>query len=301
MRHVLVLLNADAGTMLDRDPEQVRAMVEQRLGEGGREVEVRLLRSKKLASAIREAGSGPHDTIIVGGGDGSVSLAIRSLHQSDKVLGILPLGTMNLLARDVGVPLDLDKAVEALAQGHPTTIDLATLNGQLLHTISGIGFFSQMARAREAARHWKLWRFIVVAIAALTALRRMGRMTLDVTVDGHTRTFTAFAALVTVNRFSGPGWSRGRLDEGVLEVHVAEDRGALAKLKAGADMVTDSWRGNPGIVSLTGAEIVINRRARRRAWVSTDGELDREDLPLNYRIAPGALRVLMPATPSHPA
>lgn len=294
MQHILVLLNANAGTMLDRDAEQVRALIEKGLGGGGRKVEVRLLSGKQLGTAIKEAGSGPHDTIILGGGDGSVSLAVRTLHGSGKVLGILPLGTINLMARDIGMPLDLEQAVAALADAVPTRIDLATINGRLFHTISGIGFFSQMARARETARHWKLWRFFAVAIAAVLALRRTGRFQLDVTIDGEKHNYDAFAALVTVNRFIGPGWRRARLDEGLLEVHIAEDRGALARLKAGADMMTDSWRDNPGIINLAGRDIVLARRNRDRSWVSTDGELARERMPLRYSIAPLSLDVLIP-------
>lgn len=293
MHRILVLINADAGTVLDQGPDKVGALVEQELGGQGREIELRLLKSRKLLDAIREADEGPHDTVIVGGGDGSVRLAAATLGRSDKTLGILPLGTMNLLARDIGMPLDLTEALHALDRAEPKKVDLATLNGQTFHTISGMGFFSQMARAREAARHWKLWRFFVVTIAAILALRRSGRFTLDVEVDGETRRFDAFAALVTVNRFSGPGWHRTRLSDGILEVHVAEERGALAKLKAGADMVTDSWRGNPGIVSVTGRRIVLRRR-RSRGWVSTDGELAREKMPLVYEVMPGALTLLVP-------
>ena len=296
MQHILVLLNANAGTMLDRNAEEVRALVEKRLGGGDREVEVHLLAGKKLGQAITDAATGPHDTIILGGGDGSVSLAIRTLHESGKVLGILPLGTINLMARDIGMPLDLEQAVDALAKAVPTKIDLATLNGRLFHTISGIGFFSQMSRARETARKWKLWRFFAVAIAAILALRRAGRFQLDVTIDGKEHSYDAFAALVTVNRFSGPGWHRARLDEGLMEVHIAEDRGALAMLKAGADMVTDSWRDNPGIINLAGRDIVLSRRNRARTWVSTDGELDREQMPLRYAIKPLALELLIPQT-----
>lgn len=298
MRHVLVLLNAKAGTLQERDGAAVRVEVARRLSAKRREVEVHLLTGDNLVRALRAAGRGPHDTVIVGGGDGSVGLAIRSLEDSGKTLGILPLGTMNLLAHDIGMPVDLDAALDALAHARPQRIDLATLNSRHFHTISGFGFFSQMARARETARRWGLNRFFAVAIAALLAIRRTGRIHIDVTVDGHSQHFAAFAALVTVNRFSGPGWHRGHLDEGLLEVHIAEDRGALAKLKAGADMVTDSWRGNPGIVSLTGREITISRRGRNRTWVSTDGELARERLPLHYRITPGALTLLVPGNTS---
>ncbi|MFK8250675.1 diacylglycerol/lipid kinase family protein [Ancylobacter terrae] len=295
MQNVLVLLNAKAGTILDRDQAEVRKAVESGLAAPGRTVEVRLLAGDELGKAIRAAGRSEHDTVIIGGGDGSVSIAARSLAHSGKTFGILPLGTLNLLARDLGMPLELDEAVAALGSARESRIDLATLNGDLFHTISGTGFFSQMARAREMARRWKLWRFLAVAIAAVLALRRAGRFTLDVTVDGEARTVEAFAALVTVNRFAGPGWRRARLDEGLLEVHIAEDRGAMAKLKAGADMVTDTWRDNPGILSFEGREIVLTRRRRSRIWVSTDGELNRERVPLRYTVQPDALTVLVPA------
>ena len=294
MRHVLVLLNAKAGTLQNRDGEAVRREVAERLARDGRKVEVYLLTGEALLRAIRASGRGPHDTVIVGGGDGSVSLAARCHENSGKALGILPLGTMNLLAHDIGMPTDIGAALDALDTARPMRVDMGTLNGRRFHTISGFGFFSQMARARETARRWGLGRFFAVPIAAFLALRRTGRIHIDVEVDGHSRHFAAFSALVTVNCFTGPGWRRGRLDEDVLEVHIAEDRGALAKLKAGADLMTDSWRGNPGIVSLSGHDIVISRGGRKRTWVSTDGELTRERLPLHYRVVPQALELLVP-------
>lgn len=297
MRNILVLLNARAGTLLDRDAEQVRALIARELGGNGRQVEVHLLSGPNLVRAIRQSGRGPHDTVIVGGGDGSVNLAVRSLRGAGKTLGILPLGTLNLLAHDIGMPMELEAALAALGEARPHAIDLASLNGELFHTISGLGFFSQMARARETARRWKLWRFLAVAIAAGLALRRSGRMHLDVTIDGKPHSFHAFAALVSVNRFTGPGWRRARLDENLMEIHIAEERGALSMLKAGADMVTDNWRGNLGIVSLTGRSITLTRPNRARSWVSTDGELDRQKLPLDYAIVPRALTVLMPPRP----
>ncbi|GLK70947.1 diacylglycerol kinase [Ancylobacter dichloromethanicus] len=294
MPHLLVLLNANAGTLLDRDAEEVRALVADGLDGEGRTVEVHLLRGKDLLKAIRGSGTGAHETVIVGGGDGSVSLAVQSLEGTGKTLGILPLGTLNLLATDIGMPRELPAAILALRGAQAAEIDIATLNGRRFHTISGMGFFSQMARARETARRWGLWRFLAVAIAAVYALRRSGRFDLEVTVDGVPHRFDAFAALLSVNRFTGPGWRRSRLDEGVLELTVAEDRGALALLKAGADMVTDNWRDNPGIISLTGRDIVLRRPNRARSWVSTDGELGREAMPLTYRIVPRGLKLLIP-------
>jgi diacylglycerol kinase family enzyme len=124
-------------------------------------------------------------------------------------------------------------------------------------------------------------------------LRRTGRFTIDLQTDGHTQTVDALAVLVTNNQF-GPDWRRRRLDQGVLEVHIAEDAGALGMLKATTNLLAGTWRESPGIRSITAREITIGH-VRRRAWAATDGELVRERLPLRCAIRPQALNVLMAA------
>lgn len=96
--------------------------------------------------------------------------------------------------------------------------------------------------------------------------------------------------LVTNNRF-GRDWRRGRLDGGVLEVHIAQTQGALGMIKTSADLLTGAWRDNPEIQSFSARELTIGHR-RRRAWAATDGELAREAVPLRYEMLPGALNVL---------
>jgi diacylglycerol kinase family enzyme len=95
---------------------------------------------------------------------------------------------------------------------------------------------------------------------------------------------------VTNNRFEAD-WRRPQLDAGVLEVHIAEDAGALGRLKATADLVSGAWRDSPGIRSIVAPRIRIGH-ARRRVWAATDGELGRENVPLDYAVMPGALNVL---------
>jgi diacylglycerol kinase family enzyme len=291
MRRVLALLNARAGTLMDRDGGDVRAEVARALAAPGRQVDVRLTRGRGLARAIDAAGPVDYDTIVIGGGDGSVSYAVRRFAGSDTALGVLPLGTMNLLARDLGMPAQLDAALAALAAAQPRRIDLARLNGRPFHTLSGAGFFSQMARAREETRNLPS-RALRVAVAAVRAFGRVGRFSLDLDIDGMPQTIDAFAVLVTNNRF-GPDWRRTTLDGGELEIHVAEDRGALGKLRTGADLLTGTWRDNPGVHSFPARTITI-ATSRPRVWVSTDGELARVGAPLHYELMPRALSVLAP-------
>jgi diacylglycerol kinase family enzyme len=292
MRRVLVVLNERAGTLLDRDPEQVKREAKRALAAAGREIDVVLAHGRGIVRAIARGAAADYDTLVVGGGDGSANCAAGRLAHTEKRLGVLPLGTMNLLARDIGMPSNVDEALYALNQATPQRIDLGTINGRPFHTLSGLGFFSQMARAREETRDLP-GRLLRMTAAAIRAFRRTDGFRVSVEIDGRARPFESFAVLVTNNRFSGAQWRRERLDAGLLEVHIAEQEGALARLKAGADLLTGKWRENPGIHSYTATSLRITA-ARRRTYVSTDGELMREHTPLDYGIMPKALQLLVP-------
>jgi diacylglycerol kinase family enzyme len=293
MRRILVLLNARAGTLLDSGTEHVKEALSAALSARAERLDIQLLKPRAMHAAIMEARESNYDTIIVGGGDGSASCATAALAGSDTTLAVLPFGTINLLGRDLGMPPDIDAAIAALAGAQPRRIDLASVNGRMFHSLSGIGFFSQMARAREETRGHPLGRFLGFGLAALRALRRSGRFRLELEIDGHAQAVDALAVLVTNNRF-GPDWRRPHLDQGILEVHIAENSTALGMLKATTDLLTGAWRESPGIRSITAREVVI-RHSRHRAWTATDGELTRERLPLRYAVRPRALNVLMAA------
>lgn len=292
MRNVFVILNARAGALLDRAPADVRDEVEAALRAPGRRVSIALERGRGILGAIEGAVSGNYDTLIVGGGDGSVNCAAQRLAGKSTALGVLPLGTLNLFARDLGMPLELPEALSALAAARPVPVDLASINGRYFHSISGLGFFSQMARAREEARDLPT-RLLRLAAAGLQAFTRTGLFTLEFEIDGRSCVMDAYAVLVTCNRFGGTDWRRSALDGATLEIHIAEQEGALARLKTGADLLTGTWRDNPGIHSYLAQRVRI-RSARRRAWLATDGELRRERIPLDFKIEPRKLTVLSP-------
>ena len=122
MRNVLIVLNERAGSLLDRDPLAVKAELRRRLAGPGRTVDVLLAHGRSIGRAIDRGAASDYDTIIVGGGDGSVGYAAHRLAGTDKALGVLPLGTVNLLARDIGVPADLDDAIAAVEESVPRAI-----------------------------------------------------------------------------------------------------------------------------------------------------------------------------------
>ena len=294
MKRVLVLLNARAGTLIDAGTETIVEQIDATLKPRCETLDIRLLQPRDLTRAIADAALGPHDTVIVGGGDGSASAAVAAFSGGEKQLGVLPFGTMNLFARDLGMPPDVHETVAVLSTVAPQRIDLAEINGRPFHTLSGLGFFSQMARAREEVRGHPLGRFASVALASIRALRRTAPFTIDIVLDGRPERVTALSVLVTNNRF-GADWRRARLDEGVLEMHIVDDQGTLTKLKASTALLTGAWRTEQDIRSIVASNMTITSR-RRHTSASTDGERVRERLPLHYRVLPGALTVLSAKT-----
>ena len=89
------------------------------------------------------------DVVLAGGGDGTVSAAAAALMGKKKALAILPAGTMNLFARGLGIPLSLDAAVEAFADGEVRPVDMASANGRpFVHQFS-IGMHAKMVGVRD--------------------------------------------------------------------------------------------------------------------------------------------------------
>jgi len=291
-----VILNARAGTLLDKGGDDPGGMVARAFEAAGQPVDVVLCQADAINECLDEAVKSNAEAVIVGGGDGTVSMAVERLAGTGTALGILPFGTLNLLAKDIGIPIEFEAAVKALATAKPRQIDLAEINGRPFHTLSGVGFFSEVARAREEVRGLKLplGRYIAVGVSAFRALKRVRPMKLDLDVDGLHRSVEAYALLVTNNAFTGPGWSRPDLDEGMLEVHVGHDTTLADKLKAGADLITDAWRDNPEIESFKARRLSIVRGERTKLWTATDGEVRREKAPLRYSIRPRGLSVLAP-------
>jgi diacylglycerol kinase family enzyme len=291
MGDTLVLLNARAGTLIDAGPERVREALVSSLKGRCSHNDIRLVKPRELIPEIQRAATSDFSTIVVGGGDGSVSAAVHALAGSGKTLGVLPFGTLNLLSRDLAMPQTIDEAIEAIGAAHPRKIDLARVNGRYFHSLSGLGFFSQMARAREEVRGHPLGRLFGVGVAAFRALQRTSPFTLDIRTENHREHVEALAVLVTNNRFS-PSWRRSKLDEGILEIHIAENKDALSKLRASANLLTGAWRDDDeGIRSISARHVAIGR-SRIHAWAATDGELARERIPLRYESVRSALDVL---------
>jgi diacylglycerol kinase family enzyme len=211
---------------------------------------------------------------------------------------VLPLGTLNLLARDLGMSTDLQANLAFIATQNSRPIDLGEVNGRLFHSNAGLGFFAMMAREREVARRrFPFSKAMGFAFAALRTTLFSKTITVELEVAGQSVTMATDAVLVTNNRFAGTPWRRASMDEGLLEVHTLQAPGLLARLRAAIAVARGTWRDLPSLTSFTAPNVTLTRRGRTRAIVAIDGEIHRLANPLRFTVRQAALPLPGMVTP----
>ena len=217
---------------------------------------------------------------------------------SDKALGVLPLGTWNHFAKDLGIPLALDAAAKTVVEGRTAKIDVAEVNGRLFVNNSSIGLYPRIVRSREERRQklgWGKWPAFVWA--TIHTMHRHRPLDLTLSVDGREIQRRTPFVFVGNNFFEMEGFNVGtreRLDRGELSVYLAPNARPrdllILALRSLFGMLHNDSRFE--VLRSTGLRIETLRDPLR---VATDGELTIVPTPLSYRVRPGALRVKVPA------
>jgi diacylglycerol kinase family enzyme len=300
---IAVVLNTSAGSLLGR--HEAEAEVARHLQAAGLDAVIVPDNPGGLLARLDDAMALGADAVVVGGGDGTIAAAAGKLMGTGTALGILPLGTMNMLAKDLGIPLRLEAAAEALARGSIRAIDVADVNGHVYLCNSVIGSPSWLGRHRERHRGKASLRTrLAFAIAALRADWRHPPMRLRLQVDGRrpVRLWTR-ALAVANNRYAegfGMVMARPRLDGGELMLYVARRYGLWWWVRLMVGMFLGSWRGSRLVHERPALEVTIHS-PRTALHVMSDGEAALIPPPLVYRIHPGALRVIVPPAANAPA
>ena len=137
-----------------------------------------------MRSALPSIGERGDALLIVGGGDGTISAAASALVGTETRLGILPLGTLNHFARDLGIPADLDEAAELIAARQERRVDVGEMNGRIFINNSAIGLYPLMVVDRDLQRR-RLGRSkrLAMIVASLRTLMRFNHQRLTLTVN----------------------------------------------------------------------------------------------------------------------
>ena len=292
---VPVLLNKGGGAVA-ADAE-IADKVETALREAGVDAEVELVESgdcEVRCKAIAERGDA---LVIVGGGDGTISAAASALVGTSTRLGILPLGTLNHFARDLGIPFELEDAAKLIATGVERRVDVAEMNGHIFINNSAIGLYPLMVVDRDVQRR-RLGRSkrLAMLVASLRTLARFNHQRLTLTVNDEQARVDTPLLFVGNNDYrldiGAPG-HRENLDDGQLCVLVMRKKTRRGLIAASIRALLDRAR-RDDMVRIDGVERLRVGSHRSQLAVSLDGEVVRSAPPLDYRIRKGALTVIAP-------
>jgi len=267
----------------------------ERLGEQGEVEVVRPDEPKALPESIRQR-AGAFDRIVLGGGDGTINLALDALIEAGKPVGILPLGTANDLARSLEIPQRLDRAVEVILAGHLRRLDTARVNDVSFINAIGVGLGPQMTREMDAESKARLG-VLAYLRGIIRALERQPVFRARIESEQRTREGQYVQITIANGIHYGGGMTiadDAKLDDGRLDVLLVPRQsrwsllGNALRFRTGLTRAADTlthWRCKS-----------LSIETSKKMEVTADGEFLTET-PLECHVVPACLKVYAPALP----
>jgi diacylglycerol kinase (ATP) len=284
VKKIPIIINPAAGGKGDLPPEILNnAGLDPRVLKSGRAGEVNALASRL---------AGESDIVAVYGGDGTVTEAARALYGTSAALAILPGGTANVMAKELNIPLDIEKSVALLREGHSVRqIDMGVVNGCPFLIRVNLGLFSDMITETDPEMKEK-WGQLAYGLTAFQTLGQEPDI-FGLTIDG--KSFDQDAVALTVTNAGNVGRAGYSflpdisVTDGWLDVIALDksDIGSLLKVTGSILFQKDSavlkhWRAKEVLIKLPSAH----------SWLCDD--VEEVATELHIRVAPAALRVLVP-------
>jgi YegS/Rv2252/BmrU family lipid kinase len=295
MARISILLNRGGGAVA-ADP-QIAGKVRKAFKAAKIDARVEMIDGGDYEVRCRAIAKRGDELLVVGGGDGSISAAASALAGSKTALGILPLGTLNHFARDLGLPTDIAEAAQLIARGRKRRVDVAEMNDHIFINNSAIGLYPLMVIDRDQQRK-RLGRSkrLAMIVASVRTLARFNHQRLTLTINDEKERIDTPLLFVGNNDYridlGAPG-QRESLDDGTLSVFVMrkKTRGGLiaASIRALFNRSHDD-----DMEKIDGVQRLRVGSHRSMLAVSLDGEVVHAAPPLDYKIRKRALRVIAP-------
>ncbi|MET0282044.1 MAG: diacylglycerol kinase family protein [Steroidobacteraceae bacterium] len=297
---VTVILNAGSG---HGDQAKVEAEIRAGFAEAGRAHRIAIAGSAEEVE--REArlavSSGEPQIIVAAGGDGTINLVAGIVLQSGIPFGVIPLGTFNYFARDLGIPLDPRAAAIAVATGTIRQVHVARVNGHLFLNNASFGLYRKLLEERERYKQ-RLGRYKAVAVLAALATVWQHRQSylLRMELDGKPTTLRTPLLFFGLNSL--------QLEKLDLDVARCTQNGQMAVI---ALQPTSRWhllglalrgalqglRDSPDLRCHGASRVEVTLPGRRTTRVAVDGESFECELPLQFEMLREALPVVVPQVP----
>jgi diacylglycerol kinase family enzyme len=259
--------------------------------------EVHAVEPEAIGSTINDVVGEGAERVLVSGGDGTIATAATALLETPAELAILPGGTLNHFARDLGVSTEPEEALELAVHGASRGVDVGIVNGRVFLNTSSVGAYVRFVRIRERLEQRFGYR-IASALAALRILFQWSSYAVELEVDGQPRIYRTPLVFIGVGEREIQVPTLGsRVKDGKRGLHVMVVRGrsrarlfsiTLAAVARGVDAVASTPELDAYLVDRCRISL------RRPTRVALDGELESMQTTLEYELRRDALHVVCP-------
>ena len=289
---VCLIINPISGTESKKYiPEEVAAAIDQKKYD----LFIRVTGHPNHASEIaRDAVKNNYKFVITAGGDGTVNEVARELINCDTVLGILPYGSGNGLARELGIPLDSEKAIEIILSAHTRTIDYGVANDHIFFCTCGFGFDAFVSDRFDKKKKRGPLGYVRNVLESVVDFKAEEY---ELTYDDGTLTEKAFiltcanASQYGNEAYIAPGAS---MDDGMMNVSVLKPLNAIEIPQTTIQLFTKNIDKNSKMVSLLTRNLHIKRS--KPGVMHIDGEPVHTSAEVNVKIVHKGLKVFVPST-----
>jgi diacylglycerol kinase family enzyme len=284
----LMLLNPSSGVNLP-------PVLEEAARDAGLEV-VRLGDGVDCTALVRSRMNEGLRLFVAAGGDGTVNHLVQPLVNTDGVLGVIPVGTYNHFAKDLGIPLDWRAALEVALGGATKQIDTARANDRFFVNNISMGLYPELVSKREArGRDYPRWKARL--FAAYSTLRKFPHIAVTLESEHHQEAVRTHVLMVSNNRYDlsriGVQAPRSRLEEGRLSVYWLPHVPRLKLMSFIAHYLAGRVHTAPGFRSFRTVRLKV-QSPKHHLHVGIDGEVAKLALPLVVTIVPQSLLVRVP-------
>ena len=294
-KEIPVILNGRAGGGRSASAETLHAA----FSDAGLDARINTFaRGEEIRKLARRALKERPAVLVAAGGDGTVSAVGDVVRGSGTALGVIPVGTLNHFAKDLGIPLDPAEAVRVIAAGRRVGVDVGEVNGRGFINNASLGLYPNIVRER-ARQQRRLGRSKRMAMlwATLEAFHRSRLLDVRLELEGRVHEFRAPFLFVGNNDYILEGFdigSRVRLDGGVLNVYATRATSTARLFGLALRALFGRLRQAEDFVEASARSLRVASRRRRRLLVAIDGEPNVLDSPLEFSIRPRALQVIVP-------
>ncbi len=247
----------------------------------------------QILEVVRRELAAGRRTIVVGGGDGTVTMVAPLFKDSAAVLGLLPLGTGNSFAQGLGLPLDLAGACDVIADGREVAVDLGLLDGRPFVNFATIGLSSAVARETKPLVK-RIFGPLAYVLTGIVLAGRHRAFACKLESDEGTHDFRTHQLVIANGRIFGTTALHpdAKLDEGKLTVFAVPGASQRQIRRTWLALLSGRQVNLSDALFISTARLSVSTEPRRR--IEIDGETVGRT-PATFAVAPRALRVLAPA------